>query len=207
MRCHKGFTLVEVTLSVAIMLILAAITLGSLNQSKKGEEIKTSANQLAADLRSMQSRAFSAGEIRTCLLASNNRRIVCEEPSAICVTDCKGEVPSSYGVNMVRDKATYELFAELTVPNFIYDDGGELLNERSLLTGNPNVYIEKIMTGDEESVPRASVVFMRQNGNTRIDIGTGVEPNYLNIYLKHRNSEESTAVIEINRITGRISVY
>lgn len=208
----NGFTLVEVMVSVAVIGLLAVIMITSLNSTRQTEELKASARQLAADIRSMQARALAAGDVKAC---PNGAALlsVCEDSTASCANpaDCVGHVPSAFGINVSSSDAGYTLFAEVepSTADFHLNRPIEVLLSRPLLQGtSQNVIIKNVLTGKPAPLlPKKAgdVSFMRQSGNTRLNDGSGLEPDIMVFRLWHKVSS-STVDVEVNRVTGRVSV-
>ncbi|MDD5726331.1 MAG: prepilin-type N-terminal cleavage/methylation domain-containing protein [Patescibacteria group bacterium] len=208
----NGFTLVEVMVSVAVIGLLAVIMMTSLGSTRQTEELKASARQLAADIRSMQARALAAGDVQACPNSSSLLSI-CEDSTAACTNpaDCVAHVPSAFGVNASSSATYYTLFAEVepSTADFHLTRPTEVLLSRPLLQGtSQNVVIKNVLTGKPApllSKTAGDVSFMRQSGNTRLNDGSGLEPDIMVFRLWHKVSS-STVDVEVNRVTGRVSV-
>lgn len=205
-----GFTLAEMLVSLAIMILLAVTVVVNMNSGKRTEELRNAARQLAADIRSMQSRALAAGEVRAC--PKGAAIAVCENSRAICTSpaDCKGTVPAVYGVMATTSATGYVLFAKVDPGkvNYWMESVDEIVSVRPLVpVSTKDVEIQEIQVpGAMGPAPTvASIGFMRQSGSARIYDGTGVEPGIINIILRHKVSGDPMT-LEINRVTGRVSI-
>lgn len=217
-RKKPGFTLAEMLVSVAVIGILAVIMVVNLNSGKRTEQLSGAARQLAADIRGMQSRALSAGDIKACLNASADL-IVCENSTADCAdpAQCLGMVPDHYGLMVTTTAAGYSMFVEYSLSGLVnqhmdYPDE-QLARKRLLPIGSQDIEISQIelwsgSTGWVNPDPTTgSVVFSRQSGQAKIfdAAATGAVMGILKITLRHKISNE-TLVIEVNRATGRVSI-
>jgi len=211
MRSHnkQGFTLVELLISLSIIVLLATITVYELRSAARGDELRTATRQLAADIRAMQARALSAANVKTC--TSGAAKAVCEFSTLACGGNpCDFDIPAAYGVHIVNSTSTYYMFAEINPVAGVdlrFTDNKETYESRSLVPlGSTSVIIDQITSATSTLVAFADVSFMRQNGAVRIyDPTTPPEPAILRIRLLHTISGK-TMEIEINRITGRISI-
>jgi len=207
-RKATGFTLVEVMVSLAIMGLLAVTVVVNMNSGKRTEELRGAARQMAADIRSMQSRALSAGEVKACV--KGGVTVVCENSAADCSTPCTGTVPSIYGVMATTSATGYVLFAKVDggrVNYWMENSDETMLARRLLQVGSQDVEIQDIQLpgSPPQSRNQASLGFMRQSGTNRIYDGTGTEPSIIDIILRHKISG-ATQTLEINRVTGRVSI-
>lgn len=204
--------MVEMLVSVAVIALLAVIVVVGMGSGKQTEELRSSARQLAADIRSMQARALAAGDVKACPNTSGILT-VCDDSTALCVNppDCAARIPSTFGVNASSTDTGYTLFAEVepsTVDYHLTKPNEALINRQLLQGTGQNVIVKSVLTGKPAPlVPRTGgdVSFTRQNGTTRLFDGTGVEPDIMVFRLWHKMSS-STMDVEINRITGRVSV-
>lgn len=218
LRKKSGFTLAEMLVSVAVIAILAVIMVVNLNSGKRTEQLSDAARQLVADIRGMQSRALSAGEVKACLNASAVL-IVCENSTADCAdpAQCLGMVPDHYGLMVTTTATSYSMFVEYSLAGLVnqnMDSPDEQLSRRRLLPiGSQDVEISKIelwsgTTGWVSPDPTiGSVVFSRQSGQAKIfdAAATGAVMGILKITLRHKISND-TLTIEVNRETGRVSI-
>lgn len=200
--------------SIAIIGLLAVIVVVNLNSGKRIEQLSNAARQLTADIRGMQSRALSAGDVKACLTGGGIMG-VCENSTALCAdpATCAGRVPSAYGISVTTTSPAdeYVLFVEIESSTLDYAYTGEhekVMAKKIIPIGAQEVEIQTILTGKPAPLtPQAfgSVSFQRQSGTTRMNDGTALEPDIMVIRLRHKISNE-TLDIEVNRITGRVSI-
>ena len=210
MQSHKpkGFTIIELLIGLSIVVLLATITVFELGSARRGDELRTASRQLTADLRAMQARALSAKNLKTC--DTGSALAVCEFGTAVCgVNPCDQDIPAAYGVHLVSGTSTYYLFADLNPPaavDYHYTDAGEIYQSRTLLPLNgTDVVVDQIMSSSTV-VASVDLSFMRQNGTLRVyDSTTPPESAIVRIRIRHIRSND-TMELEINRITGRISI-
>ena len=191
--------------SVAIVMLLALFAVTSLDSSKKTEELRTVARQLVSDVRSVQARALSAQNIKTCTTPLGDNA-VCEDSAAVCVGPCALANPGGFGIHFEANSSTYILFADVNAdaPNFKYTNTKENLVRRRLADTSQSVIVEQVMV--PASVANGDIVFLRQSATPHVYYPTMVaEPNTIVVRLKHTTSN-ATLDVEINRVTGRVSI-
>lgn len=99
---NKGFTLLEMIVTIGIMVLLTGIVLINYQEGQKQLALQRAANKLAQDIRRVQEMAMSAQEYN-------------------------GAIPAGgYGVYFIDSSPnSYILFADCTVPpNYVYNDTG-----------------------------------------------------------------------------------
>ncbi len=219
-KTGAGFTLAELLVSVAILLIIAVAVAGDINRTKFQEELSSSARTLAGSLRDLQARALSATGVSTCSAAGGFNR-VCETDATGCVGACGAKLPPyAAGVTFTSGNAFYARWAE--VDPALYDhrpdlSAREVLDQRSFQAGTAGtayVTIDDPMTTNAGSVTTAYVTFDRQNGTMRINAcgtpnapacGGNPEPKTLDIVLRHSRTNQ-TRTVRLHAITGKISL-
>lgn len=212
-RKLPGFSMAEMLIALAIVVLLSLISIFELRTSNQGEELRSAAGQLAADIRSAQSRALEAQSVKTCPIGTE--QAVCENADPGCaVGTCKDMTPSGYGVYASAGASTYIIFADVNPAtlDYKYTNSKELFQSRDVLNGTTGkVSIESITTFRPlGGAPQAwaSVSFVRQSGQTHIIdplVGAQPEPFLIRILLRHAVSGKSLEV-EVNQATGRVSI-
>ena len=214
MQHHKpqGFSVAELLISLAIIVLLATFAIFQLGSSQQTDELQTAARQLAADLRSMQSRALAGQNLKACTDGSDLR--VCEYSEASCTPGtCTEEIPYSFGINITQNSTNYSTFADLNpVPggDNALTNSKEVILTRDLLQVSNNVIISTIQSASSSGLNppqvKADISFTRQNGVAHIiDSTVPPEPSLILITLKHIETN-ATIQVEVNRVTGRISI-
>ena len=209
-RNLPGFSFVELMISIAIVGMLSVITVVSLNSTQKTDELRTATRQLAADIRSMQSRALSAQNIKSCVSLMGDFA-VCENGTTNCSGTCAPATPPAFGLHLVAGNANYILFADvdIDVGGYKYTKAYEMLLQRDLSANSNNVIVEKVFSVralGTTSKPYGDVTFLRQSGTTHLfDDVTPPEPVSMIIRLKHLTAS-TTMDIRIDQSTGRVSI-
>lgn len=208
MRYHDlpGFSIAELLVSIAIVGLLATFAVVSLDSSKNTEELRTVARQVVGDIRSMQARALSAQNIKTCA-TSAGYDAVCENGIASCVGPCALATPAGFGIHFEATSSTYVMFADVIADaQYRYTDTKENLVLRRIAETTSNVVIQQVTV--PASVANGDIMFLRQSATPHVyHPGMPVDPEPVSfiIRLKHKISED-TVDVEVDRITGRISV-
>lgn len=214
MRFKRGFTLIELMVSVSILALISGSTIYSLRGARDRDELKTATRILSGDLRNIQARALASRNVLTCEIQPGIKR-VCEnenKSSSACIGPCEQAPPPRYGIYFLRDSSSYSLFADVHTEDWRLTNEEEVLLIRNLNPmGGDKVSITNLRT-ELGALDSASIGAGRQNGVTRVEacgeLGlpacSGKEPRILLIVLAHSGSGE-TAVIEINSQTGRVS--
>lgn len=198
-------------ISLSIIVLLATIMVFELRDSRRTEELRTAARQVAADLRGMQSRALAAKNLKTCTTPTAGLA-VCEYSTVVCGTNpCAESIPSAYGIRFTLNDYNYIMFADINPSagvDYRYTNAGEIYETRSLVPLNTDYVIVDQITAQGTPVASADISFMRQSGATRIfhpGVPPDAEPGLIRIRILHTITNK-TVEIEVNRVTGRISI-
>ena len=199
-------------LSITILGLLSVIVVLDLNAGKRREELQAGVRVLAADLRSLQTRALTAQNIKTCFVMLKN--IVCELSASACssgATSCTPIPPYGVGLHLTKGGMMYTLFADVDSSRNDWQEtagANEVFFTRNLaFSGASNVTISDLFSPVPVSSPEVHVAFERQNGNMHINpcSGTPCEAAVLTIRLRHSKSGD-TKDVTITKATGRISI-
>lgn len=211
---RKGFTLVELMVSITILLLISTVTVFSLGSTRDNDELMTAARLLTGDIRNVQARALAATNIKTCEIPSDHFR-VCEDenPSAIpCKSACVPLPPSRVGIHVDRGSSAYTIFADIDGDDWRMTNQEEIVLQRDLNPlGGGNVTIRAIRTSFAD-LSSADIAVGRQNGTVRIeacdDVGLPAcapkEPQTISIMLIHAKTSK-TVTVDVNALTGRVS--
>ena len=210
---RSGFTLVELMVSVAILLLITASVISDIQRGRQQEELASSLRLVQGALRDAQADALAAVSVKTCTVSSNN--VVCEHDDSLCgAAVCNQDTsPSAFGLVFQTGTSTFSFFADVFASDLDEDASGrerlELLRLARPKSDADTVTIDSL-TADSSSVTEATVTFDRQSGNMRINPClsapcTPDEANILEIVLTHSLTEISKTVY-LNAITGRISI-
>lgn len=217
-----GFTIIELLVSIAILLIISLSVVTDLNRSRYQEELNGSARATVGLLRDIQARALAASDVRTCTAAGGTVGL-CELSTVVCTGTCTTSTAAyAYGVEFARNATGVFAFAdaEPTLNNRRPDGVGELVKLQPFLQGVSGLEHVTISRVDDQLFPnivKGWVTFERQSGALRTDacdtpapvtpacVIPGVEPTTMTITLTHARTLR-TRVIRINGVTGKISI-
>ncbi len=199
----------EALVSVAILTIIGTIAIFDLRASSRTDALNTAARFLASDIRSVQSQALSAKNIKFCDTAAV-KQVVCEATKAACQdpATCVPIPPGAIGVSFLNNSSNWVMYAkhDAGIADWTNTDPGEIIETHDLAkNGAPNIVISNLSA--TLASQHADVAFARQNGLMQINAcgaGCANTPS-LSITLKQVQSGE-TRVVQLNQITGRISI-
>ncbi|MEO5927909.1 MAG: type II secretion system protein [Patescibacteria group bacterium] len=211
---RKGFTLVELMVSIAILLLISTTTVFSLGDTRNNDELMTAARLLVGDIRNVQARALAATNIRTCDTSSGQARVCeTENPSVIsCSSDCTPLPPPRVGVEFESGSSGYTIFADVHTEDWRLTNDEEIVLQRDMNPlGGDKVTVSAIQT-TFGSLSQVNLAVGRQNGTMRIEAcgDTGLpacapkEPQTLSITLIHAKTAR-TVTVDVNAVTGRVS--
>jgi prepilin-type N-terminal cleavage/methylation domain-containing protein len=207
MSKSHGFTLNEVLISVFILGLIASASVVNLRTARQRDELESAVRVIAADLRSLQSRALSAQNVKSCLAGAV--RQVCELSQAGCTGACSDASPIAVGAHFTQNTTSYTLFAEVepTKNEWEQTDATEVFLTRDLSkSGGTNTQITTLNAGGSP-VAQTDISFQRQNGSLGIDgcYAPCASPVTLVITVAHSISGV-TRTVSANAYTGRISI-
>lgn len=173
----KGFTLIEMLVSISMIVVIATLFIANYRSANKRTDLIMAAQTLAADLH----------------LAQNN---------SLGLVKYNGEVPAGgWGINFIDATNSYTMFADLNAPDdpsgyMDYDAGeGEINYGARVTVLPPNIEISNIKTVAVPSEAYANVTFLPPDPQTNIYNGTATSSS-LEIELREtRNNTIKTIVV------------
>jgi type II secretory pathway pseudopilin PulG len=203
----KGFTLAEALVSISILGMISFFTVSDLRTSQRRDELYNGARLVASDLRSLQSQALTAKNLRFCQNAVA-QTISCEQSTTDCQDPnaCTALPPAAVGAAFTMNASSYTFFTKYDGSSSDWTQlaDSEVFGSRTLeRSGAPNVVIDQVTP---DLLGKGYVAFKRQNGNVRLNACNGCsEPVTLQIRVKHTKTGE-TKTVYLNSFTGRISI-
>lgn len=196
----RGFTLIEMLLSLSIFAIVTAFVTANFRAGRQGDELRLSSQLVASAIRRAQSLA-TAGQ--TTAFCRGGTRDLQTCPSGLS-SECGGgtcvvEVPRGYGIRfstVAVDARKVILFADLDGDRAF--DAGELIRSDSVSPG-PSVRVQALVpvAGNTLDIvfepPKPSVFF---NGLTTTGIAT--------VTTVHSVTNQ-TKNVSVNRVTGQVN--
>ena len=135
-RKLSGFTIAEMLIALAIVVLLSLISVFELSTSNQGEELRAAAGQLESDIRSAQSRALEAQSVKACPIGAE--QAICENSDPGCAANtCKDTTPNGFGVYVAAGSSSYIIFADVNPAalDYKYTNAKELFQNRDVLIG------------------------------------------------------------------------
>jgi prepilin-type N-terminal cleavage/methylation domain-containing protein len=212
-----GFTLVELLVSISILTLISTATVFTLRSTRETDELNTSAQILAGDLRNIQARALAAHNVKTCDTIDGKQICEPENPlSDLCAKLCEPLPPMTFGIHFKISESAYDLFAEIDplIQDWRLTNKREILLERNLNPlGGDQIVVSNLQL-DGKDVLTADLAVHRQNGVMRIEACGEVglpacgssESSELTITLRHQHSG-TLRFIEVNALSGRIFIH
>lgn len=111
----RGYTLIEILISIAIFGILASITIVGFQNAGKVNAIRQNAGTFVSDLRRLQTLATSGGGVMACLNQTPTQTCT-SDTECTSSNDCQLTYPpGGFGVfvDPAGDRVSYKLFARL----------------------------------------------------------------------------------------------
>ncbi len=203
MRNARGFTLIEMMVSLSIFGVMAAVMLASYRSGSIVDEMRTASQLAASAVRQAQTRSMAGSVISVC-------RRGAEIPPQLCSFGCDGgecanEVPYAYGVRFrstgdgSREAVIFADLADSTGAANMTMDATEVIQSTKLSsTGRSYVKSLSPSLGDRLEIvfvpPRPSIYF----NNSEAD-------NLAIIEFGHEADDTDTRKLRVNRISGQVS--
>ncbi|MBD3251018.1 prepilin-type N-terminal cleavage/methylation domain-containing protein [Candidatus Uhrbacteria bacterium] len=207
---RKGFTLVELLVSMTILIIITVAVTTDISISRQQEELASNVRFVRSMVRDVQSRAQSATSLNTCDNGTNIA--VCELDTANCGAGaCDTQiVPNRQGLRFSTTHPDYFIhFAEVDplLVNAQYDGDEEVqrIFLQSTRSSVIRVEVADLMIDGSQSVDTVDITFNRQSGHMQFEDPLGVTGNLLGITLTHRETGRSE-VVSLNAVTGKITI-
>ncbi|KPJ85501.1 hypothetical protein AMJ57_02870 [Parcubacteria bacterium SG8_24] len=196
----KGFTLVEMLVSMAIFSVITAFAVANFRAGQQGDELRISTQLVASTIRHAQTLAMAGQTLHYCHGGSTEGRLCPSGEDAECSGgSCIRDLPLGYGVRLSTDvtgRRVAIVFAD-TDGNHALDAGEEL--RRDSVSSGPFVQVSAL---DPHVAGTLDIVFIppkplvKYNGAETDTVAT--------ITLEHRQTGR-TRQVTINRISGQVN--
>ncbi len=196
----RGFTLIEMLLSMSIFAVVTAFVTANFRAGRQGDELRLSSQLVATAIRRAQTLAVAGQTTAFCRGGTRDLQTCPSGLSAECGGGtCVVEVPRGYGIRLSTtspDDRSVILFADLDGDRAY--DAGELIRSDSASPG-PSVKVSTLSPAAGATLdivfepPKPSVYF---NGST----ATGVA----SVTTRHAATGQ-TKNVTVNRITGQVN--
>jgi len=178
LKKQKGFTLIELIVSIGIITMMTVIFIANYRTSNKHTDLVMSAQTIVSDIH----------------VAQNN---------ALGLVKYNGGVPAGgWGINFDQTKNYYTLFADLNAPGnlgyMIYDpfSEGNITYGARQTNLSSNIAIASLKVGNNY-VTNATVTFLPPDPTTNI-YGNSATSTVLEIKIKDVNNANSIKTIRVN---------
>ncbi|MBI5405197.1 MAG: type II secretion system protein [Candidatus Kerfeldbacteria bacterium] len=197
---RRGFTLVELIISISIFVFLTTVTVFSFRGAGFASSVRSNGAILASTLRRMQSYAISGNSVRVCSDYSSNPRTC--ETATTCggVLTCDAVVPTGgFGVAVLSANATaVSIFADL-------NNDQQYTAARDVLIETQTVNLtDKTRISNGGGFPQV-VVFGAQRGKPSFVPANGNAANNTQYFcVSHPNFTGTYRKVIVNGITGSV---
>ncbi|MEY4722718.1 MAG: hypothetical protein RLZZ324_231 [Candidatus Parcubacteria bacterium] len=202
-QTQKGFTLVEMLISLSILAVITAFTTANFSAARKGDEVRLSSQLVASALRRVQS-AATGGELIFFCNGGARANMTCPGGTA---AECPGggtcshEVPHGYGMHFTTVAAGAKrmiYFADIN-GNHAYDAGEDVRNDN--VSPGVQVSASSLLIG-ATSVPTLDIVFDPPVPTAYFNNATSTA--IASISLTHAVTAQVKSV-SVNRISGQVN--
>ncbi len=201
MTDQRGFTLIEMLVSMSIFAVITGFVMANYRVGQQGDELRISAQLVGSMVRRAQTSAVAGGEIFACAGGLSVGTVCTPGDAAVCGEGtCVRDIPRGYGVRFSTTSGE-----ERRMTYFADTDGnrrfgaGETVRTDTVSSGRfvDVVAVSPADNGALEIVfvpPRAAAFY-----NAATDVIEAV------ITLRHRTTGQERDV-RINRISGQVSI-
>jgi len=198
---NKGFTLVEMLISLSIFAIITAFATANFNVARQGDEVRLASQLVASSLRRAQTSATAGETTRFCRGGSNDLKVCPTGLDSECSGGgvCVREVPTGYGQHFTlsgADTRKVIFFADIDGDK-AYDVGEEIRRDGISPGAFVSISAMSPLAGNDLDVvfvpPKPTAYF---NGSTADATAS--------LTLRH-STTAATRTVTINRISGQIS--
>jgi len=197
-RARRGFTLVELLVSISIIGVMTGMMLANFRGGQQSAEIRLASDLLVAQLRSVQTSSY-AGRLASVCSGGSNDLAVCE-PGKVPPVSCPGgvcqrRVPTGYGVHFdAGASSSYVLF---------YDtDGDRRYDLGEWISDQPFVSTGTVHLSDTSVGLPLDLVYEPPYGRLFIN-GSDTGPTAVALTLSHRYGS-LTRHVNVYRLSGKI---
>jgi prepilin-type N-terminal cleavage/methylation domain-containing protein len=195
----RGFTLIEVLISLAIFAVITGFALANFRLGGQGEELRLAAENLASAVRRAQTQAIAGQTVFAC----DATRTLCDPAdAAACPAGvCSAIVPRGFGVRVAigegRDRSIIQ-FADIDGDKDL--DAGEVTSRESVSL-TPQVAVSALSVSFDGAL---DIVFVPPRPRTHFSADRF--PDTVAAITLRQSATGATRTVTVNRISGQISV-
>ena len=199
MRDHRGYTLIELLITVGIFSMVTGLVMVNFRVGQQGDELRIAGRLVESRIRRAQTAAIAGELIFVCKGGADDLKVCPSGDSADCVGGtCQRDIPRGYGVHFSpgTDESGLVFFAD-TDGDRIFQAREEI--QRFSVTSGAFVIVSSISPEQNNVLdivfvpPKPSILF---NGGTTSAIAT--------VQLQHTTTN-ATRDVTLNRISGQVS--
>jgi len=198
----KGFSIIEVLISVAIIALIMTAVISNFRSGEWRNQLSLAAANVASELRKAQTMVSAGQPTQVCMVAAVMTGI-CEDDPAGCGGTCVEHVPyGGYGLVFVEDSETITFFANTDATDD-FDKIDEKVRDLKI-SPTGRVKIAGISTDTTGTINQLQIIFIPPTNVIKFG-GPDVfgSPNEATITISHLSSGEKREIV-INKISGRI---
>jgi prepilin-type N-terminal cleavage/methylation domain-containing protein len=197
----RGFTLVEMLVSLSIFAVVTAFVTANFRAGRQGDELRVSSQLVASSIRRAQTLAIAGQTVFWCDGGAQDRRTCPGGTDAECGGGvCRRDIPDGYGAHFSTvdgEDRRVTVFADID-GDLRYDEG-EAIRSDSVSSG-PFVFVQALAPEDGSALdivftpPRPGITF---NGDTSQVVAA--------IDLAHRETG-AVDTVSVNAVSGQVNI-
>jgi prepilin-type N-terminal cleavage/methylation domain-containing protein len=200
MNGERGFTLVEMLISLAIFAVITAFVTANFRVGQQGDELRISAQLLASSIRRAQTQTIAGQLLDYCHGGTNDLKVCPSGLDDECPGGaCSQDLPNGYGVHLSTTEASKRIvivFADIDGDQ-AYDAGEEVI--RDSISPGPFVFLETLVPASGETL---DIVFTPPK--PAISFNASEMDTLATMTLRHETTGD-TREVSINRISGQVN--
>jgi len=200
-RRTRGFTLVEMLISLSIFAVVTAMSVANFRAGAQGDELRVSARLVASTIRRVQTQAIAGSSVFFCHGGTDEGKMCLTGEDVGCDGgSCTKDIPDSWGVRITSlegENRNLIVFAD-TDGDRRFDEGEAVRSEA--ISPGPFVSIVSVDPADAGTL---DIVFTPPKPRTSLN--GAVIDGIATIVLQHQHTGTQMSVT-VNRVSGLVAV-
>ena len=200
-RNARGFTLIEMLISLAIFAVVTGMVVANLRVGRQGDEVRFASQLAASAIRRAQTLAISGERVFMCRQGVNDGHTCLSGQIDECPGgSCARRVPSGYGVR-------FSTAEEDRMKMLLYADGGEPANrvfDPGETVRSDSIAPSQLVVIDSVSPAGATLDIVFAPPKPTVYVNGGTADVNASVTFRHLHTGQ-TRTVTINRISGQIS--